>query len=79
MNRKDANGVQAEAAQSARKQKKEGTDGSQGISEKDEGKFNEKAKEDHLEAPTPVIGCVPDHHLSNPGGSKFAELWTQDE
>jgi hypothetical protein len=70
VNRKDANDVQAEAAQSAMKQKKEGKEGSQAISEKDEGKFN-KAKEDHPEAPTPVIGCVPDHHLSNRRGQNL--------
>jgi hypothetical protein len=44
------------------KEKKEGKEGSQSISQKDEGKFNKKAKENHREAPTPVIGCVP--HLS---------------
>jgi hypothetical protein len=62
VNKIDANDVQAEGAQSAMKEKKEGKEGSQGISQKDEGKFNKKAKENHPEAPTPVIGCVP--HLS---------------
>jgi len=41
------------------KEKKEGKGGSQSISQKDEGKFNKKAKENHPEAPTPVIGWVP--------------------
>jgi hypothetical protein len=40
------------------KEKKEGKEGSQGLSQKDEGNFNKKAKEDHREAPTPVIGYV---------------------
>lgn len=35
------------------KEKKEGKEGSQSISQKDEGKFNKKAKESHPEAPTP--------------------------
>lgn len=74
VNRTDANDVQAEAAQSGMKQKKEGKEGSQGISQKDEGKFNEKAKEDHPEAPTPVIGCVTDHRLSNIERHKSADL-----
>jgi len=38
------------------KQKKEGTEGSQAISGKDEGNHNKKAEEDHPEAPKPVIG-----------------------
>src|SRR3954454_1618128 len=59
VDRTDANNVQSEAAQSAMKEKKEGEEGSQSISQKDEGKFNKKAKENHREAPTPVIGCVP--------------------
>lgn len=54
----DAKDVQAEAAQSSMKEKKEGKEGSQGLSQKDEGNFNKKAKEDHREAPTPVIGYV---------------------
>ena len=37
-------------------QKQQGKEGSQGISGKDEGNFNKKAKEDHPEAPEPVIG-----------------------
>jgi hypothetical protein len=49
------------------KQKKEGKEGSQGISQKDEGNFNKKAKDDHPEAPTPVIGCVPSSNTSNTG------------
>ena len=58
-NRTDANqDVQAETAQSAMKDKKEGKEESRSISQKDEGKFNKKAKESHPEAPTPVIGCV---------------------
>jgi hypothetical protein len=44
------------------KEKKEGKEGSQSINQKDEEKFNKKAKENHPEVPTPVIGCVP--HLS---------------
>jgi len=44
------------------KEKEEGKEGSQGISQKGEGKFNKKAKENHPEVPTPVIECVP--HLS---------------
>jgi len=41
------------------KEKKEGKEGSQSISQKDEGKFNKKVKENHPEVPTPVIECVP--------------------
>lgn len=59
VNRTDANDVQAEASQSGMKQKKKGKEGSQGVSEKDEGNFNQKAKQDHPEAPTPVIGYMP--------------------
>ena len=62
VNKTDANDVQADAAQSAMKEKKEDKGGSQSISQKDEGKFNKKVKEEHPEAPTPVIGCVS--HLS---------------
>jgi hypothetical protein len=58
----DVNGVQAEAAQLAMKEKKEGKEGSQNISQKDEGKLNEKTKGNHPQAPTSVIGCVS--HLS---------------
>ena len=58
VNRTDANDVQSEASQSGMKQKRDGKEGSQAISEKDEGNFNKKAKEDHPEAPTPIIGCV---------------------
>jgi len=38
------------------KQKDEGKEGSQGISQKDEGDFNKKAADDNPEAPKPVIG-----------------------
>ena len=58
VNRTDRKDVQAEASHSGMQQKKDGKEGSQGISQKDEGNFNKKAKEDHPEAPTPVIGCV---------------------
>jgi hypothetical protein len=44
------------------KERKEGKEGSQSISQKDERKLNKKAKENHPETPTRVIGCVP--HLS---------------
>ncbi len=56
VNRTDANDVQSEASQSGMKQKEEGKEGSQGISQKDERDSNKKAAEDHPEAPKPVIG-----------------------
>ena len=56
VNRTDRKDVQAEASHSGMQQKKDGKEGSQGISQKDEGNFNKKAKEDHPEAPEPVIG-----------------------
>ena len=56
MNRTDGNDVQSQASQSGMQQKEQGKEGSQGISGKDEGNFNKKAKEDHPEAPEPVIG-----------------------
>ena len=71
VNRTDQKDVQSKASQSAMQQKKDGKDGSQGISQKDEGNFNKKAEEDHPEAPKPVIGCVlpfqtTDHRLIGP-------------
>jgi hypothetical protein len=75
VSRRDAKDVQAEAAQSGMKQKKDGKEGSQGISQKDEGSFNKKAKEDHPEAPTPVIGCIPSYSPSNKGRRIAANLW----
>lgn len=73
VNRTDANDIQAEASQSGMKQKKEGKEGSQAISQKDEGSFNKKAKDDHPEAPTPVIGCVPGSHLSQTVRRRYAD------
>jgi len=56
VNRTDELDVQSEAAQSGMKEHERGGDGSQALSRKDEGDNNKRAKEDHPEAPTPVLG-----------------------
>jgi hypothetical protein len=53
---RDGLDVQSDSAQEAMKSKQEGKEGSQAISEKDEGSHNKRAEEDHPEAPGPVIG-----------------------
>lgn len=56
VNRTEQLDPQAKASQSGMKQHDKGQEGSQGISRKDEGGFNKKAKEEHPEAPGPVLG-----------------------
>jgi hypothetical protein len=53
---RDKHDVQGEAAQEGLKSRAEGKEGSQAISQKDEGSHNKRAKEEHPEAPGPVIG-----------------------
>lgn len=48
--------VQAEPSHQARKDKEQGKEGSQAISQKDERNSNKRAKEEHPEAPEPIIG-----------------------
>ena len=57
VNREDELDVHSEASQSGmREREKDDPDHSQGTSEKDKGKHNERAEKDHPEAPKPVIG-----------------------
>lgn len=56
VNRDSGLDVQSDAAHSGMKQHEKGEEGSQGLSRKDEGNNNQKAKEDHPEAPGPVLG-----------------------
>ena len=75
VNRTDANDVQSQASQSGMQQKQQGKEGSQGISGKDEGNFNKKAKEDHPEAPEPVIGMNDERaQVSRKSGVRQARL-----
>lgn len=53
---RDGRDIQSDSSLEARKSKEQGKEGSQGISQKDERNSNQKAKEDHPEAPGPVIG-----------------------
>jgi hypothetical protein len=53
---RDRHDVQGDAAQEGLKSRSEGKEGSQAISQKDEGDHNKRAKEQHPEAPGPVIG-----------------------
>ncbi|KAK5073024.1 hypothetical protein LTS08_004106 [Lithohypha guttulata] len=48
--------AQSKPSHQARSEKAQGESGSGAISEKDEKNANQKAKEDHPEAPGPVIG-----------------------
>jgi len=56
VNKTDGNDVHSEASQDAMQQKKDGKEGTQAISQKDERNSNKRAEEDHSEAPKPVIG-----------------------
>jgi len=51
----DSNNVQIDASKEGKKERASG-EGSAATSEKDKGNQNEKAKEDHPEAPGPVLG-----------------------
>lgn len=54
--RRDGNDAQSAPSLQARREKEAARGGSQAISQKDERDSNKKAKEDHPEAPEPVIG-----------------------
>lgn len=56
VNRTDQLDVQADSSQESMKQREKGEEGSQGISQKDERNNNQRAKEEHPEAPGPVLG-----------------------
>lgn len=56
VHRKDELDVQSEASQSGMRLKEEGKEGSQAISQKDEGSHAKKAKQDYPEAPEPILG-----------------------
>lgn len=56
MNRTEQLDPQAKASQSGMAAHDKGEEGSQGLSRKDEGAFNKKAKEENPEAPGPVLG-----------------------
>lgn len=53
---RDGNDAQSAPSKQAREQKEQGQGGSNAISQKDERNSNQKAKDDHPEAPGPVIG-----------------------
>ena len=57
--------VQASSSIDARKAKDQGGDGSDAISQKDERNANQKAKEEHPEAPGPVIGMNSGKYTSD--------------
>lgn len=56
MNRTDELDPQSKASQTGMAAHSKGEEGSQGLSRKDEGGYNRKAKEEHPEAPGPVLG-----------------------
>lgn len=56
VNRTEQKDPQSQASQSGMSQHERGEKGSQGLSRKDEGQNNKRAKEDHPEAPGPVLG-----------------------
>ena len=79
MNRKDENDPQSKASQSGMDKHNKGEDGSQGLSGKDEGGYNKKAKEDHPEAPGPVLGMNDERGgVSDPSVEPAAEVEVED-
>lgn len=69
VHRQDELDVQSQAAQSGMKEHQSGQTGSQGLNRKDEGEFKKKAKQEHPEAPDPVIGMNDErvyHHRAPP-------------
>lgn len=53
---RDGKDAQSAPSQEARRGKQEGEEGSNAVSQKDERNANQRAKEEHPEAPGPVIG-----------------------
>lgn len=53
---RDENDAQSKPSHQARRDKEQGNEGSSAIAQKDVKNANQKAKEDHPEAPGPVIG-----------------------
>lgn len=53
---REGNDAQSAPSREARQDKEQGKEGSQAISQKDERDSNKRAKDDHPEAPEPVIG-----------------------
>jgi hypothetical protein len=74
VNRTEQLDPQAKASQSGMKQHEKGEEGSQGLSRKDEGNFNKKAKEENPEAPGPVLGMNDER-----GGVSDPEVDVEDQ
>lgn len=71
VNRTEQLDPQAKASQSGMEQRGKGQEGSQALSEKDEGGFNKKAEEEHPEAPAPVLGMNDERGgVSSPAGAR---------